>query len=289
VPPPDGDAPASRWRSYRDVDAAVDPGALGAYMDHLATIPAVAREKARSLELLGLRPGDSCLDVGCGTGPELAALAATVGVDGRVVGVDRSEVLTETARGRDASPGGAPRVATPGRAPVELVVGDAHRLPFADGAFHACRADRTLQHLAAPGTALGEMARVTRPGGRVVVTEFRWGLVAPSLDREVTDQVLGMMASPGDRAAWLGHRLVDMFGAAGVTEARATSADYTLDRHEQIAALMNLEWSMQAAIGSGAVTTARAMAWERALREAAANGEAFAGIVFQHVAGLKLR
>jgi SAM-dependent methyltransferase len=256
-------------------------------MDHLAAIPAVSREKSRSLALLDLRAGDSCLDVGCGTGPELAALAAIVGPGGRVVGVDRSEALTAAARGRDWSRDGSPREPGAPRAAVELIVGDAHRLPFADAEFHACRADRTLQHLAGPETALAEMARVTGPGGRVVVTEFRWGLVAPSLDRAVTDHVLSMMATPGDREEWLGHRLVEMFEAAGLTETRATGADYTLDGHEQIAALMNLDWSVQAAVGSGAITSEQAVEWKRTLEELAADGEAFAGIVFQHVAGVR--
>jgi SAM-dependent methyltransferase len=258
-------------------------------MDQLAAIPAVAREKSRSLDLLDLRAGDSCLDVGCGTGPEIAALAAIVGPQGRVVGVDRSEALTGAARNRNRNRphDGSSRERVSPPAPGELIVGDAHRLPFGDEEFHACRADRTLQHVSDPETALAEMARVTRPGGRVVVTEFRWGLVAPSLDRAVTDHVLSMMASPGDRQEWLGHRLVEMFEAAGLTETRATGADYTLDGPEQIAALMNLEWSVQTAVGIGAVTTAQAVAWERTLRELAADGEAFAGIVFQHVAGVR--
>lgn len=265
------DGPSSRWRSYRDVDAAADPDALGAYMDDLAAIGAVAAEKARSLTLLELRPGDSCLDVGCGTGPELPALAAAVGASGRVVGVDRSQALSAAAGRRHPA--------------VELVVADAHRLPFADAEFDACRADRTLQHLADPAAALGEMARVTRPGGRVVVTEFRWGLVAPGLDRTVTDAILAAMAGPGERRDWLGHRLVDMFAAAGLSDPRAISTDHTLDGHDELAALMNLGWSVPAAAG---VTAERAAAaWERSLRSLAAQGEAFAAVVIQHVVGIR--
>jgi SAM-dependent methyltransferase len=243
-------------------------------MDDVAAIPVVAAEKARSLELLGLRPGNSCLDVGCGTGPDLRRLASIVGASGRVVGVDRSDVLAADARRRASS--------TP---LVELVVADAHRLPFADGEFDACRADRTLQHVADPETALAEMARVTRPGGRVVVTEFRWGLVAPGLDRAVTTAVLGAMASSGDRSAWLGHRLPEMLAAAGLIETETVTADDTLEGHDQLARLMNLEWSLPAAVEHGPVTAEQAAEWERALRALAAAGEAFAGIVIQHVVG----
>lgn len=61
--------------------------------------------------------------------------------------------------------------------------GDAIALPFGAGEFDACRADRTLQHVAVPEAPLAEMVRVTRASGRVVVTESRWGLVAPALDQ----------------------------------------------------------------------------------------------------------
>jgi SAM-dependent methyltransferase len=266
VPAPDADAPASRWRSYRDVDGAADPRALGAYMDDLAAIGAVAAGKARSLELLGLRPGDRCLDVGCGTGPELAALAALVSPGGRVTGVDASQTLVNAARRR--------RV--PG---VELVVADAHRLPFDDAAFDACRADRTLQHLSDPDTALTEMARVTRPGGRVVVTEFRWGLVAPGLDRTVTDAVLRGLARPGERSDWIGHRLPDMVAAAGLSETRVITSDHTLHAYDEVAALLNLPGSIPAG--------ERAAAWVRELKTLTAAGEAFAGLIIQHVLAVR--
>jgi SAM-dependent methyltransferase len=268
---------SSRWRSYRDVDAAADPDALGAYMDDLAAIGPVAAEKARSLRLLGLGPGGACLDVGCGTGRDLAALAEIVGAGGRVVGVERSQTLSAAARSRSAG----------GSATVELVVADAQRLPFADAEFDACRADRTLQHLADPAAALAEMARVTRPGGRVVVTEFRWGLVAPALDRTVTDPVLRALAGAGERRDWLGHRLVDMLAAAGLAEPRAVTSDHTLHRFDEVAALLNLGWSLPAAVASDGVAAERAAAWERSLRSLVAQDEAFAAIVIQHVVGMR--
>jgi SAM-dependent methyltransferase len=268
---------SSRWRSYRDVDADADPDALGAYMDDLAAIGAVAAEKARSLRLLGLGPGGACLDVGCGTGPDLAALAEIVGPGGHVVGVERSEALSAAARSRSGAC----------LAPVEVVVGDAQRLPFADAAFDACRADRTLQHLADPAAALAEMVRVARPGGRVVVTEFRWGLVAPALDRTVTHPVLRALAGPGERRDWLGHRLEDMFAAAGLADPRAVSSDHTLHRFDEVAALLNLGWSIPAAVDSDGVTAERVAAWERSLRALVAGGEAFAAIVISHVVGVR--
>jgi ubiquinone/menaquinone biosynthesis C-methylase UbiE len=271
------DPSQSRWRSYRAVDAADDPRSLSAQLDQIASIPAVAAEKQRSLELLGLGPGGRVLDVGCGNGAELEALATIVGPGGRVVVLDRSTALIGAAEAR-----GLGRLA-----PIELLAADATSLPFPDVEFDACRADRTLQHLDRPEAALAEMARVTRPGGRVVVTESRWGLVAPGLDRAVTNRVLGGMATEAERESWLGHRLVSMFGPAGVTDVEAISQDFTLDDIDQIAGFINLGWLAGAAVNAGTVSREDVEHWCERLGELVAQGEAFAMVLFLHVTGLR--
>ena len=281
---PDGDEPyprgmgppqdsLSRWRSCRDVDATADPSSVRTYLDDLAGLGMVASEKLYSLQLLALSPGLRCLDVGCGAGPELGWLAELVGRDGAVVGLDRSRELLEVASARHDEPA------------LTLVAGDAGALPFADDDFDAARADRTLQHVDDPCRALREMVRVTRPGGRVVITEFRWGLVAPDLDRAVTDGVLAAMAPDVDRRAWIGHTLADVAGDAGLSHVSADTHDHELEDPDQIARLLNLRWSLPAAVAAGAVTQSAAGAWERELHEQAARGDAFAVMVFLHVAG----
>lgn len=275
---PGGEDPSpSRWRSYRAVDGADDPGSLSVQLERIASIPAVAAEKQRSLELLGLGPGGRVLDVGCGNGAELERLATIVGSGGRVVGLDRSTALIGAAEAR-----GLGRLA-----PVELLAADATSLPFPDGEFDACRADRTLQHLDRPEAALAEMARVTRSGGRVVVTESRWGLVAPGLDRAVTARVLEGMASEAERQSWLGHRLASMLEPVGLTDVEAISADFTLDEIDQLNGFINLDWLAGAAVKAGTVSRAEAERWRGRLSELVARGEAFAMVLFLHVTGLR--
>lgn len=268
---------ASRWRSYRDVDATSEPGLLSGQLDDIASVPFVAAEKQRSLELLELAIGSSVLDVGCGNGPELEDLAKMVGPRGRVVGLDPSTALIADAEARGLA----------GLESIELEVGDAHSLPFADAQFDACRADRTLQHLAQPDLALGEMVRVTRCGGRVVVTESRWGLVAPSLDREVTDRVLQVIATEKERVNWVGYRLPSMFEQAGLTEVREVSHDSTISEHDDLFRFTNLQWSVDTAVRAGAVTRAQANAWRDCLGGLVTRGEAFAVVIILHVAGTK--
>lgn len=97
------------------------------------------------------------LDVGCGTGDEVRALAHAVGPRGRSVGVDASAVMVAEAQHRHAASG----------LPVAFVVGDAQHLAFADASFDRCRAERVLMHLDDPERALAEMRRVVRSGGRL--------------------------------------------------------------------------------------------------------------------------
>jgi ubiquinone/menaquinone biosynthesis C-methylase UbiE len=268
---------ASRWRSYRDVDATSEPGLLSGQLDDIASVPFVAAEKQRSLELLELAIGSNVLDVGCGNGPELEYLARMVGPRGRVVGLDPSTALIADAEARGLA----------GLGPIELEVGDAHSLPFEDAAFDACRADRTLQHLAQPDLALGEMVRVTRRGGRVVVTESRWGLVAPSLDREVTDRVLRVIATEKERVNWVGYRLRSMFEQAGLTDVCEVSHDSTVCEHDDLFRFTNLQWSVDTAVRAGAVTRAQANAWRDCLGTLVTRGEAFAVVIILHVTGTK--
>jgi SAM-dependent methyltransferase len=112
---------------------------------------------ADAVEAAGLAPGDLALDVGCGTGRALPALATAVGPGGRVIGLDITPDMLAEARtaGRD------------GRA--SLVLGDARRLPIADAVADVVFAAGLVQHLPDPAAGLAELARVTRAGGRLIL------------------------------------------------------------------------------------------------------------------------
>jgi len=121
-----------------------------------------ARQDARAAELTErvrsfvLTRGDErALDVGCGAGALALALAPFVR---EVVGVDRVPELLELARKR------AP-------ANASFVEGEATHLPFGDGSFELSGTLRTLHHVPRPELVLAELARVTRPGGRVLVID----------------------------------------------------------------------------------------------------------------------
>jgi SAM-dependent methyltransferase len=116
-------------------------------------LPAYARAVAGS----GLVPGGVVLDAGCGTGRALPALRQAVGPAGTVLGLDLTPQMLAVAATR----------ARTGYA--TLVLGDARHLPLADASVDAVFAAGLLTHLPDSVAALGELARVTRPGGRLVL------------------------------------------------------------------------------------------------------------------------
>jgi demethylmenaquinone methyltransferase / 2-methoxy-6-polyprenyl-1,4-benzoquinol methylase len=111
------------------------------------------RERAADLARVG--PGSRALDVATGTGDLAIELA---GRGAEVTGLDFSEPMLELARGK--APG------------VDWVQGDALDLPFEDGRFDAVTVGFGARNFSDLDRGLREMARVTRPGGRVVVLEI---------------------------------------------------------------------------------------------------------------------
>jgi ubiquinone/menaquinone biosynthesis C-methylase UbiE/DNA-binding transcriptional ArsR family regulator len=108
-------------------------------------------------------PGQRVADIGTGTGI-LAIELARLGV--QVIGVDGSTRMLEAARKNLTDDD----VADEDR--VEFRNGDAHALPLADGEVDAAFAHMVFQYLTRPADALGEMKRIVRPGGAVVLVDF---------------------------------------------------------------------------------------------------------------------
>lgn len=193
---------------FRDVDAAGDAESYADYLSRVNGLESVATGKRERVRLLGLRPGARVIDVGCGLGDDARALARLVGPDGEVVGLDSSTALLERAQ--------ADRQADDG--PVTFVTGDAHELPFTAGTFDAARTERTLQHLENPARAVGELARVTRPGGVVLANEPDWGTLASTgRPRELVRAMLDVAAAQ-IRNPWVGRELAGLFIDAGLTD-----------------------------------------------------------------------
>jgi demethylmenaquinone methyltransferase / 2-methoxy-6-polyprenyl-1,4-benzoquinol methylase len=120
------------------------------------------RWRARAADLAQLRPGDHALDVACGTGDLAIELSGRVAPGGEVVGSDFSEGMLEVARRKTAADA----------ANVRWEHGNALDLPYGEGEFAAATVGFGARNFSDLGRGLSEMARVVRPGGRVVVLEI---------------------------------------------------------------------------------------------------------------------
>ncbi len=110
---------------------------------------------------LAIPPKARVLEVGCGTGAVLRAIARRPDFGGQATGVDQCPTFVDTANRF------AQREQVGDR--LDFRVGDAHRLDFPTGTFDVVIAHTLISHVTAPLAVLGEMARVVRPGGSVVV------------------------------------------------------------------------------------------------------------------------
>jgi demethylmenaquinone methyltransferase/2-methoxy-6-polyprenyl-1,4-benzoquinol methylase len=117
--------------------------------------------KRRLVRLAELRPGDTGLDVCCGTGDIAFALAAA---GGGVQGLDFSPEMLEVARRRAQNSAGSPK--------PTFLQGDAMQLPFPDASFDVVTVGYGLRNLARWEDGLREMVRVARVGGRLLVLDF---------------------------------------------------------------------------------------------------------------------
>ncbi len=237
---------------WRALDAQPNVATLIAGLEARGGTPAQRRLRRRFLRFVPVRRGDRVLEVGCGSGVVVRDLAAMVGRRGSVVGVDSSRAVLAAAR-RLCRPAAGARIA--------LRAGDGHRLPFAADRFDATLAITVILHVADPITVVREMARVTRPGGRVGLQDQDFGMVAVTHpDPGLTDRILDGVVRHIYEEPYSGRRLPGLLRQAGLRDVRLLTdvfQDATLEPWTKTF----LERRAEYAVGFGLVDGATAQRW----------------------------
>lgn len=207
--------------------------------------------KDRILRGLELRAGLTVLDVGCGPGADLPAMAAAVGATGRVIGVDHDPVMTDEARRRTAQDGR-----------IEIRLGDAHDLPVADASVDRARLDRVLMHVADPAAAVARLRRVVRPGGRIALAEPDWDtLVIDEVDLEMSRAYTRFVATQVVRNGAIGRQLPRLAAEAGFVIRSVEPTVVAFVDFAEANQILKVPSVTQRAVRAGAMASTPALEW----------------------------
>ena len=252
----------------------VDPPYLEGTARHLRAL------KDDSYDWMQAQRGHRVLDLGCGPGTDTLALAERVGSDGMVVGIDHDPAMLKEAERR----------AREARLGTRIVhhLADATRLPLRSGSFDASRSERLFQHLPDPAAALGELLRVTRRDGWVVVLDTDWGTLSlHSPEIEIERRLARVHTDHLLHNGYAGRQIYHLFKRQGVADVRvAVYPVYALDL-AQVRVLTVLDEVERKAIDLGVVTPAELRRWHASLQALEAEGGVFCTAMLIMVAGRK--
>lgn len=248
---------------FDDVDSAATTASYGDYLSRMETD--LAEMKRGLHDLLEVGAGDLVLDVGCGIGGDVRALAERVGPTGRVFGIDNSQALVDQARAHQANR----------RLPVEFHVADAHQMPFPEAAFDASRGERIMMHVPDPVQVLREMVRVTRPGGRVLVADPDHGMWAPdvrnrTLARTVLHWWFDQITNP-----WIARQQLANFVDAGLRDVTTLARPIVLRTLDAATAMTGIAYAARAAADAGVISAKERDEFDSELRTADAESRFF--------------
>lgn len=219
-------------------------------------------------EALRASPGERILDVGCGPGFYCNELLEDVGPSGSVVGVDGSAAMLALAARRCSAHDN-----------IELRSGDATALPMQDASFDGALSVQVQEYVSDVIAGLGEIHRVLRPGGRLVVFDVDWATLSiHSQDSSLTDRVL---------SAWdehLAHRslprtLASLLRSVGFHDVQMSAHPFVTLEFDQDSYGAALVPFIAAFVGGrSGVAELQAQEWEAEQHELGSRGEFYFAI-----------
>jgi ubiquinone/menaquinone biosynthesis C-methylase UbiE len=236
----------------------------------------VEKIKHLSYEMMRLEEGMKVLDVGCGPGIDVRKLSGLVGGSGQVIGLDNDEKMIADAKKESGEPN------------AEFIKADVCALPFEDNYFDAVRAERLFQVLPKNidfNKVLGELVRVTKKDGMIVLVDSDWGTASVNYkDAELTNRLLYFFANECRPHGYAGRQLYALMKNNGLKIERVEALPvFTFDFSETPFE----EWLTREALKKKIATEEEMNRWNEDLGKKSENHEFFSLVDMVLVSGEK--
>jgi SAM-dependent methyltransferase len=261
---------------FSKVDGSHDPGVFVSCLQTLCSLPYFKSYKEKSFRLLNATPRSRILEVGCGLGQDAAAIAKMIEGQGRVVAVDFSKKMMESAAKELINVDC-----------IRYCLADACVLPFRNGAFDAARADRVLQHINDPRKAFSEMVRVVRDDGRLAVYEPDWGTFIINGGQKKISRIMTQLFGDTFPSGWIGRQLPGFFREEGLEDIQIEAEAFIADDLDLAIRVFDLVNNANRGAKLGYVSEGEAVGWLEDLRDSADHGRFFCSYTGFLVSGEK--
>ncbi len=246
-----------------------DAARMAAFLEESATRPDQVQVNLALRDVLAPRPGERVLEVGCGSGVLCRLVATGLLPGGEMVGVDVAPDMIAAARKLAGAQAG-----------VRFEVSAGEALPSRDETFDAAFGARLLLHVKDPVSVVVEMARVVKPGGRVVLMDWDWEtIVVTHPNRELTRRVLHWRCDHHSGDNWSGRRLLDHALDARLRDVTIVPVT-TIARSETAALTGSLFRAAERARADDAITLDEYAHWTRELQQQLSEGRFLAAITY---------
>lgn len=264
-----------RLGAFSDVDS-TDPEDFIERLDKMHALDSFKMYKRETFDLMRLDTGNKAADIGCGTGEDSRMLTGITGNSGEIIGIDLSEAMVAEARERHGD--------MPG---LRFMQASSDTLDLSDNSLDAIRADRVLIHVPDADASLDEMIRVTRPGGRVVISEPDMpGFWVASDHYDTTDLLINAVAKSCVRP-YLPRDLWTMFNDHGLTDIEFSVRTITSTDLPTVTKVLDFTTVIKMALAQNMLSEEQAAGWMNDQLNRGQSGRFVAGLSIMIASGTK--
>lgn len=275
-------------KGYSNIDVQEEVQPFIDYLKAVLENDQIIHYKVLMRRMMNLKKNGRYLEVGCGTGYDIAEIAKKLSSSGEAVGVDFSKGCLEYSQAcyKEAN------------LPLRFALGNAEDLRgdaskeysrLEDNYFDACKTDRVLMHVGDPKRAISELKRVTKERGIVVVGEPDWGAFIINSDlNDISLKITNAMCSPESpvvKSPLIGRELYSHFVQCGFHHIDVTILNIPFYTLEEFNPIIPLDSFLEHALKIKAITEDEEKNFRKNLQKKDEQGEFFANYCFFIVKG----